>query len=400
MSPTAIPVVMYHGVGKDRPGFPWNDLLTPVEVFDAQMRLLAETGWRTISLDELHSHMAKGTPVPEKAIVLTFDDGHRDNWVNAFPILKKYGHRAVIWMSTDFVDPRSDLPPTLDDVWAGRLRPGELDERGYLSWVEMREMVRSGLVEIQSHAKTHTWYFSGPRIVDFHRPEGIEGYRAPQWLLWNRFPETKYDSMSARAADRIPYGTPIYEHGKSLVVRRYFEDVGLAENLAVIVAGSGGAKYFENPGWRDRLLGIAAEYGKRNDRIESEEEYGTRVRSELVESKRAIEAALGTTVNFLCWPAGGRSEVTRRVAEEVGYLATTTRFEDWTWHNVFGEDPREINRIGSGSPWVWRDVTFHRTDPGYFIAGLDFVRGQKKSIWRLRSYKLKYLLRYYLFRVK
>jgi len=400
MKPNAIPVVMFHGVGDDRPGFLWNHLLTPIDVFDGQMRLLGERGWRTISLNELHSHMSTGTAVPDKAIVLTFDDGYRDNWVNAFPILKKYGHRAAIWMSTDFVDPRSDLPPTLDDVWAGRLRPGELDERGYLSWAEMREMVRSSHVEIQSHAKTHTWYFSGPRIVDFHRPEGIEGYRAPQWLVWNRFPDEKHASMGGFEPERIPYGTPIYVHGKSLVVRRYFEDPGLTEKLAAFVAAKGGAGFFRASGWRERLLGVAAEYGDRGDRVETEEDYRARVKAELVESKRAIEGALGTTVNFLCWPGGAYTELTRRIAEEAGYAATTTRYEDWTWRNVHGEDPREINRIGSGSPWVWRDVIFRRTDPGYFIAGLDFVCGEKNSVWRLRSYKLKYLLRYYVLRVK
>jgi len=391
---------MYHGVGEPRAGFPWNHLLTPAGVFDAQMRALARGGWRTISLDELHSHMATGASVPEKPIVLTFDDGYQDNWVNVFPILRKHGHRAAIWMSTDFVDPRSDCPPTLEDVWAGRASPGELDERGYLSWAEMREMVKSGLVEIQSHAKTHTWYPSGPRIVDFHRPEGMEGYRTPQWLLWNRFPETKHDSMGTRAIDRIPFGTPIYEHERSLVVRRYFEDPGLAENLAVFVAGNGGARFFEKRGWRDILHGVAAEYGKRDDRVESEEEYRSRVSAELVESRRSIEAALGTTVRFLCWPGGGHTEVTRRLAEEAGYVATTTRYEDPARRNVFGEDPREINRIGSGSPWAWRGLVIRRTGPGFFLAGLGTMQGRKNSIWILRAYKLEYLLRYYLFRVK
>jgi peptidoglycan/xylan/chitin deacetylase (PgdA/CDA1 family) len=399
MKPNAIPVVMFHGVGGDRPGWPWNHLLTPVDVFEGQMRLLAREGWHTISLAALHSHMAAGTPVPEKAIVLTFDDGYRDNWVNMFPILKKYGHRAAIWISTDFVDPRSDLPPTLEDVWAGRIRRDQLDERGYLSWREMREMVSSGLVEIQSHAKTHTWYFSGPHIVDIHRPESLDGYRMPPWLFWNRFPAEKHASMNEVKPERIPYGTPIYEHGESLVVRRYFEDEGLAEDLAIFVAGSGGAEFFRSAGWRERILAVAQEYGKRDDRLETEDEYRARVRAELVDSKRVIETALGTTVEFLCWPGGAHTDFTRRLAEEVGYLATTTRYEDWTRRNVFGEDAREINRIGSGSPWVWRNVVVQRTDPGYFMAGLDLFRGDKKSVWRLRWHKLKYLLRYFLFRV-
>jgi hypothetical protein len=263
--PRAIPVIMYHGVGNDYPGWEWNHLVIPVEVFDGQMRILKERGWTTISLEQLHAHMATGASVPERSIVLTFDDGYRDNYVHAFPILKKYGHRAAIWMSTDFVDPRVDCPPTLDDVWAKRVGMDELDARGYLSWAEMRRMVESGLVEIQSHAKTHTWYFSGPEIVDFHRPDGIDGYAAPMWLAWNAFPAEKYKSMHERMGKRLPYGEPIYRHGKSFAVRRYFEDQGLTGRLVAFVAENGGAEFFSRPGWRERLEAVARDYGGSRD---------------------------------------------------------------------------------------------------------------------------------------
>jgi peptidoglycan/xylan/chitin deacetylase (PgdA/CDA1 family) len=400
MRPSGIPVVMFHGVGRDHPGWPWNHLVTPPELFDAQMRLLKKTGWTTITLDQLHAHMATGATVPDKPVVLTFDDGYRDNRIYAFPILKKYGHRAVIWMSTDFVDPRGDLPPTLDEVWAGKLEESELDPAGYLSWAEMRELVASGHVEIQSHAKTHTWYFSGPRIVDFHRPDGNEGYHAPQWLVWNCFPEKKYASMRGTMAERIPYGTPIYEHEKSLVVRRYFEDQRLTERLIGVVAGDGGPDFFKRPGWRERLLKATSEFGPPSGRIETEDEYRARVKSALLESRLSIERELNRKVSFLCWPGGAYTELTCKIAEEAGYLATTTRYEDRRFKNVFGDDPREINRIGNGSPWVYRRVMYRRTAPGFFLAGLDYFCGKKFSRLRLRLYKLEYLLRYLLFRVK
>jgi hypothetical protein len=396
--PPGIPVVMYHGVGPDHPGFPWNHLMTPAGLFEGQMRLLREKGWTTISLDELHAHMATGAAVPDKPVVLTFDDGYRDNRTCAYPILKKYGHCAVIWMSTDFVDPRGDLPPTLDDVWAGRLAVRDLDREGYLSWAEMREMTASGHIEIQSHAKTHTWYFSGPRIVDFHRPAGVDRYRVPQWLIWNHFPDRKYASMDGAMADRISYGTPIYEHEKSLITRRYFEDRNLTERLVQTVAAGGGAAFFGRPGWRERLLAAADAFGPRNDRTETEDEYRARVKAELVESREKIEAGVGRAVQFLCWPGGGRSALTRRLAVEAGYVATTTRYEDRRFKNVFGEDPHCISRIGSGSQQLLGGVMCRRTDPAFFIAGLDDFIGRPFSGLRLRLYKLKYLLRYLIFR--
>ena len=187
-----IPVVMYHGVMPSRDDWIWNYLITPLDVFEGQMRMLEKRGWTTVSLTQLHDHMARNAPLPEKPVVLTFDDGYLNNWVYAYPVLKKYGHHAVIWMSTDFVDPMAGVRPNLEDCAAGRVRRGELVDRGYLSWEEMRRMAGSGHVEIQSHARTHTWYFSGPEIVDFHRPTGIENYTMPPWLAWNALVDRKH----------------------------------------------------------------------------------------------------------------------------------------------------------------------------------------------------------------
>jgi hypothetical protein len=341
--------------------------------------------------------MVEGVSLPEKPVVLTFDDGYLDNWVYAYPILKKYGHRAVIWISTDFVDTSNGLRPTLEDLWAGRIGEGELDNLGYLSWMEMREMVGSGLVEIQSHAKTHTRYFSGPEITDFHRPLGIDGYTPSPWLAWNLFPDRKHKYMSVKLEEEIPYGTPIYRYGRSLVTRRYFEDENLTARLVDRVAEGGGAAFFDRKGWREELRAIVEEFPPVNERIETEEEYEDRVRAELIESRRTIEEALGTKVDFLCWPDGGHSPKTLRIAEEVGYLATTTHYMDMERRNVYGQNPSEINRLGCGSPWVWRGKAIRYTDPEFFIANIENFAGNRKLIWIMRLYKVKYLFKYYLF---
>ena len=400
MSERGIPIVMYHGVGPDRAGWPWNHLFTPADVFDLQMRALRDEGWTTVSLSELRAHMASGAPLPAKPVVLTFDDGYADNWVYAYPILKKHGHRAAIWLSTDFVDPRREPRATLEDVWAGRARENSLDPRGYLSWSEMRRMAESGHVEIQSHAMTHTWYPSSGEILDFHRPEGVDDYEAPLWLGWNMFPGRKHESMHVRLFDLVPLGTPIYRHEKSLAARRHYEDERLAEKLRSHVSASGGAAFFEEPGWREELMEIVREHGSSGGRLETESEYAARVRRELVESRRIIAEALGAKVEFLCWPGGGRSPAALRMAEEAGYLATTTHFENRSKRNVHGQNPRELSRIGPGSPWSWRGRVIKRTGPGFFIASLDVFAGGEKSIWRLRAHKLQCLFRYFVSRAR
>jgi peptidoglycan/xylan/chitin deacetylase (PgdA/CDA1 family) len=392
-----VPVVMYHAIGPQKPGWMWNYLVMPTRVFEGQMRMLRENGWTTITLSALHDHMAKGAPLPDKPLVLTFDDGYLDNWVFAYPILKKYGHRAVIWMTTDFVDPRAMVRPTLEDVWNGTTAMEDLPVAGFLSWTEMKIMTASATIEIQSHAKTHTWYFAGPEIVDFHRPRGVDGYVPYPWLGWNRHPERKYEYQTARLEDDVPYGTPVYRHEKSLAARRYFEDESLTERIVEHVAQNGGPAFFDHGGWKERLLAIAKAFGPRHDRMETNEEYEERARVEITESRRIIEKELGTKVDFICWPGGGRNAVTFRIAEEEGYLATTTHYQNRERRNTYGQNPREINRTGCGSPWKWRGLTIHTIDSGFFHAILREFNGSKSATWLMRLYKLKYILRHYLF---
>jgi len=393
MAARGVPVLMYHSFGPDKPGWLWNHLVMPAEVFQRQMRALRENGWTTISLAALHDHLARGAPLPEKPLVLTFDDGYLDNHTYAWPILKEYGHSAVIWVSTDFVDPAAEPRPTLEDARAGRIQAGELPLRGYLSWAEMREMTASGAIEIQSHAVTHTWYPCGPEIVDFHRPRGIDGYVPYPWLGWNRFPQRKHAWMSESLEERVPFGTPVYRHGKSLAVRRWLEDESLADRLARHVAAQGGAAFFERPGWRGELERIAAGHGAGAGRLETQQEYRERVLGELSASKRMIEQALGARVDFLCWPGGGRNRDVLQLADEAGYLATTTHYQDSSRRNLFGQDPREINRIGCGSPWIWRGVTVRDTGSGFFLALLDEFNGVPGARRRLRFHKAGLLLR-------
>jgi len=395
MKNRGVPVVMYHAVGPQKPGWIWNYLVMPVQVFEDQMRMLKKKGWTAITLNALYNHMAKGEPLPDKPIVLTFDDGYLDNWVFAYPVLKKYGHHAVIWISTDFVDPRATVRETLEDVWRGTVPEKDLCTTGFLSWNEMKIMVESGHFEIQSHAKTHTWYHAGPEIVDFHRSRGTDGYVPHPWLGWNRHPERKYEYQTARLDEDVPYGTPIYRHEKSLAARRYFEDESLTGRLVDYVAQSGGSSFFNRKGWREELLAVVEGFGPRHDRMETEEEYEERIRIEIAESRRAIEKELGTKVDFLCWPGGGRNAVTFRIAEEAGYLATTTHYQDRERRNTYGQNPREINRTGCGSPWMWRGLTVHTIDPAFFLAILGDFNGSKSAIWLMRFLKLKYVLRHY-----
>jgi len=101
--------------------------------FDHQMQYLSEQGYHTITPNELFKALKKGAELPDKPILITFDDGYADNYVNAYPILKKYGFTATFFVITDFIshDPR------------------------FMTWQQIREMHDNGFT-IGSHTVHHT----------------------------------------------------------------------------------------------------------------------------------------------------------------------------------------------------------------------------------------------------
>ena len=95
-----IPVFMYHHVNPHK-----GDMVTITPgVFDAQMKFLAETGYRTLSADELVEFAGGNLAIKGKAVAVTFDDGYLDNYVYVFHVLKKYNIKATIFIVTDWVE--------------------------------------------------------------------------------------------------------------------------------------------------------------------------------------------------------------------------------------------------------------------------------------------------------
>lgn len=108
--------------------------ITPRD-FDNQMAFLKKNGFETISLEQLRGVLAgEEVDLPERPLIITFDDGYRDNYTNAYPILKKYGFTGVIFVITSFIDRK--LPY-------------------YISWDMAKEMQESGVIDIESHTVDH-----------------------------------------------------------------------------------------------------------------------------------------------------------------------------------------------------------------------------------------------------
>ena len=96
-----VPALCYHQIREWRGGESdySRSMTTPPALFAAQMRLLAEEGWNTISMKEYDDHLRLGTTLPGKPVLLTFDDAHGTQ-LQALPILKRHQHRATFFLMT------------------------------------------------------------------------------------------------------------------------------------------------------------------------------------------------------------------------------------------------------------------------------------------------------------
>lgn len=102
MARKQVPVLCYHQIRDWRPkdSKVAKDYIMPIDAFKAHMKMLADSGYHTILPDQLYDYLTKGTALPSKPIMLTFDDTDLDQFTIARPELKKYGFKAVFFIMT------------------------------------------------------------------------------------------------------------------------------------------------------------------------------------------------------------------------------------------------------------------------------------------------------------
>lgn len=140
-----VPILMYHHLAEEGDG---GDTIA-VSVFDEQIKALYDAGYTAVLFDDLYNYVHYGTELPEKAVVITFDDGYESNYSLAMPILEKYGMKATV-----FAIGVSIGKATYKDTGKPMFEHFSLDKA--------REMLASGVFDIQSHG------------YDLHQVSGLD----------------------------------------------------------------------------------------------------------------------------------------------------------------------------------------------------------------------------------
>ncbi len=309
---------MYHYISA------WeNPISVHPDIFEEHLRTFTHKGYRGIGLDDALAYLRDGITPPglksnERPLLITFDDGFLDNYVHAWPLLKKHGHKAIIFAVTgliEFGEPR----PTMEDVWNGTISRDDIprvdtpiykDSLGYdcrkdnfMNWKEIRLMEESGIIDVQAHSHLHASVFVSNNYDGFYAP----GVRS-----------RTFD----RILGEIPWGMPRFEEGPALQNRAFIPSDEFIELLRNELPEDKAAcdAYFRDP---DKVLQLEkamhsmpiAKWG----RTEEADEFRKRIREELTLCRDTLAQNTGRVPVAMCWPWGKYSADAHRIGRELGF---------------------------------------------------------------------------------
>lgn len=156
-----VPVIMYHSILKD-PKMQGDYVISP-NLLEQDIQYLQAHGYTAVVMEDLLDYVEQGTPLPEKPVLLTFDDGYYNNYVYAYPLAEQYQCKILISPVGAFTEKFSQA----DD-------PSPY--YGHITWENIREMEQSGYVEFQNHS--YNLHAQSPRKGTKKRSgESVEQYQ-------------------------------------------------------------------------------------------------------------------------------------------------------------------------------------------------------------------------------
>jgi peptidoglycan/xylan/chitin deacetylase (PgdA/CDA1 family) len=190
----SVPILAYNRISDTDD----NPQTLKVADFEAQIKYLVDNGYKVIMPDDLLDAWEKDRPLPDKPVIITFDDGHEDIYKNVFPILQKYGIRATVFLVTDHI--------------------GMTD---YLTWGVVQALQNGGFIDFQSHTKSYKnlTKLRGDKLWD----EIYGSKQAIEWALkkpvkFIAYPEGKYSLDAEDTCKECGFRAG------------FIEDYGLAKN--------------------------------------------------------------------------------------------------------------------------------------------------------------------------
>ena len=263
---------------------------------------------KTFKMEELKN---LNYTLPQNSILITFDDGYKNNYTLAFPILKKYNMKATIFLNTKFIG----------------------EDEAYLNWDEIKEMYQSGLIDFQLHTHSHQLTIKDIEVLAFYSNESSPYFKRESHSL---FFEGNYDQK--KDMEKLN-GLPVFKlrskisipgyRPKKDFVQKYRNIAQLQENNK----SENEKKEFLNKLFKEKQNEFF-------DKI-SEEEFRKNVEFEILENKRIIQEKLGKTPDCLAYPWGHRYKGNREDIRKLGV-------------DVFITTRKGVNSLKLNKNWIYR----------------------------------------------
>jgi hypothetical protein len=313
------------------------------ERFEAQLRFLSANRYRSVTLDDAVRWMRGEIALPERAVVLTIDDGRLSTFRVGLPLLQRFDACATAFVIPGLLE---DGPPraTLDDPQEGRARQSEIasseraDAATALRWSELERLHASGRVSIESHTWLHRRIGVAAEVVDFLTPQHADGMRY----------EIPLDAGAVEGWSRTRIeaclGTPLLASASLLVAERECrvpdEEI---ERVRERVRREGGAGFFDARGrWRRALAEERVRCARTVQRVDPIPHRA----DELLRAKRVLEERLpGKCVRHLCLPRGDGGADSARLAAATGHESMSWGTLPASSSNRRGADPLRLARV-------------------------------------------------------
>jgi hypothetical protein len=271
-----------------------------------RLQYLAENGYRTVTCDEIARLVVNGVDPGPRAVALTFDDAWASVWTVAAPLLREYELRAILFAIPARVPEAETVRPSGSATGPTGHESGPL----FATWPELRALHTSGIVDVQSHTRSHAMIFSADTLIGFVTPE----YAREPLLGW------PMDSVNGAPHFVEPdaLGTPLYlRRSRMSDARRFVADERVSDRCRDHVRRHDGAAFFGRTDWRQQLREIAAASA---GTFETETAQAAAIRAELALGRALLNEKLGTTsVRHVALPWGIAGELTRRAVAETGH---------------------------------------------------------------------------------
>ena len=261
---------------------------------------------RTFKMEELKN---LNYTLPKNSILITFDDGYKNNYTLAFPILKKYNMKATIFLNTKFIG----------------------KDEFYLNWDEIKEMYESGLVDFQLHTHSHQLTIKDISVLDFYDEESSPYFKRESY---NLFFEGNYDEKKDK--EKL-YGLPVFKLRSKISIAGYKPKKDFLKKYQNIKQ----LQKFNKNEKKDFLNKLFKE--KQNEFFDkiSEEQFRKTIEFEILENKKIIEKNLGKTPDCLAYPWGHRYNGNREDIRKLGV-------------DIFITTRKGVNSLKLNKNWIYR----------------------------------------------